>query len=205
MKRIFTFLASMAVAFSAFAQTADEIVTRMDQEMSKHHAEGLIMTVSTKIPLLGTMDMRTWTLGDKSRGEATMMGETIVTYSDGTTSWTYDTKSNKIEIKNETPGEKSNDDSELFQGITEGYSVSIKKEYADAWLIECKKLKENKDKDAPKTMEIVVAKETFYLNSLKASMSGLTIKLKDIEFGVTEEDVTFNPDKYPGATIEDKR
>ena len=93
----------------------------------------------------------------------------------------------------------------MFNDITDGYEVSIKKETADAWHILCKKTKSNPDKDAPKTMELVVRKETYYPVSLNAKLSGLTMTMRDIAFGVTEKQVTFDPKDYPDAKIVDKR
>ena len=54
-------------------------------------------------------------------------------------------------------------------------------------------------------MNLVVAKGTFYPVSLSAKMSGITMTMRDLSYGVTEAQVTFNPADYPDATIEDKR
>ena len=111
-----------------------------------------------------------------------------------------------VEIKNVDPSKKDeNDNSEMFENITEGYDVSIDKETADAWYILCKKSRTNKDKDAPKTMDLVVSKGSFYPISLTAKVSGITLTLRDISFGVSESQVTFDAKNCPGATIEDKR
>ena len=93
----------------------------------------------------------------------------------------------------------------MFEDITDGYDVSISKQTADAWYISCKKSKSNKSKDDPKNMELVVSKKDYSPISLSASMSGVKMTMRDISFGVTESMVTFNPDKYPGVKIVDKR
>jgi outer membrane lipoprotein-sorting protein len=93
----------------------------------------------------------------------------------------------------------------MFSGITDGYDVTLKKETADAWYFLCKKSKTNTDKDDPKSIDLVVAKGTYYPVSLKAKLSGVTMTLRDVSFGVTEQQVTFNPKDYPTATIVDKR
>ena len=141
------------------------------------------------------------------RVEVTMMGETAVNWTDGVTDWTYDSKKNEIEIENATPedGSSNDNEAEMFKGITEGYDVSIKKETADAWHILCKKSKTNKEKDDPDKMDLVVAKETYYPVSLSAKISGVRVTLRDISYGVTEKQVTFNPADYPDAKIIDKR
>ena len=198
-------LLAIAFAVAALAQTPEEIVSRMEAEMDKHENDGIIMTVDVKIPILGTMTTKTYSLGDKLRVEGKMMGVDIVTWSDGVTEWTYDSKTNTIEITKEKAKDSSEGDAEMFQGLTDGYDVSISKETADAWHILCKKTKANTDKDAPKTVNLVIAKSNYYPLSLSAKVSGVTMTMRDIAFGVTEKQVTFDPREYPTAKIEDKR
>ena len=206
MKRLMTFLAAVAFAVGAFAQTAEEIIARMEAEMDKHEADGIIMSMDIKIPILGTMSSKAYALGDKMRVEGKTLGVSIITWSDGVTEWTYDSKKNEVEIKKEDPKKKEEEsEAEMFSGITEGYDVSLQKETADAWYILCKKSKNNTEKDDPKTMNLVVSKGTYYPISLKAKASGVTVTLHDVSFGVTEQQVTFNPKDYPTATIVDKR
>lgn len=206
MKRLMTFLSAVAFAVVAFAQTPEEIIAKMEAEIDKHEAEGIIMTIDIKIPILGTMTTKAYTLGDKMRVEGSMMGVNLVTWTDGVTEWTWDSKKNEIEIKKEDPKKKAEEaDAAMFSGITDGYDVTLKKETADAWYFLCKKSKANTDKDDPKSMDLVVAKGTYYPVSLKAKLSGVTMTLRDVSFGVTEQQVTFNPKDYPTATIVDKR
>ena len=207
MKKLFSFFAALLMAGTAFAQTAEEIVSRMETEMDQHESEGMVMTVSIKIPILGTMNSKTYTLGDKLCMEATMMGHQVITWSDGTTKWTYTSKDNEIEIENEDPKDPTSGDgdAEMFDNVTEGYDVSIKKETAEAWYIQCKKSKTNKEKDDPKNMDLVIAKGSYLPISLSATLKGVTMTMSDISFGITEDQVTFNPEKYPDAKIVDKR
>ena len=60
-------------------------------------------------------------------------------------------------------------------------------------------------KAAPKKMTLIVAKGTYMPVSLSASVSLMTITMRDLSYGVTEKQVTFNPEDYPNATIVDKR
>jgi outer membrane lipoprotein-sorting protein len=129
----------------------------------------------------------------------------IITWTDGKTSWTYNSKKNEVEISKQEGSSESEGDAEMFNGITQGYDVTIDKETAKTWELICKKSKSNKDKDAPKKMELVVAKGTFMPISLKTKISGIGITMRNISFGVTEKQVTFNANEYPGATIIDKR
>ena len=209
MKKLIAIIGFIALATAAMAQTAEEIITRMEAEMSKHdESEGVAMTMDMKIIFVGTISSRNYVLGDKMRIEAINDdGKNFVTWSDGKTEWVYDSEKNEIEIKNAKPKEKSetNGDTKLFQDITDGYEVKIDKETATEWHIRCKRSKSNPDKDAPKRMDLVVAKGTYWPVSLSTSVTAATVTLRDISFGVTEEQVTFNPNEFPNATIIDKR
>lgn len=208
MKRLIAIIIFVALATVAVAQTAEEIVSRMDAEMAKHdETEGLAMTMDIKIPIVGTVSSRSLILGEKYRIEMEKEGNRSVTWSDGKTEWTYDSGKKEIEIKNAEAKQKSNQegDVKMFKGITEGYDVKIEKETSDTWEIRCKRSKSNPDKDAPKKMTLVVAKGTYMPVSLSATVSLITITMRDLSFGVTENQVTFNANEYPGATIVDKR
>ena len=208
MKRLFAIISFIALATTAMAQTAEEIVSRMNAEISKHNeSEGFAITMDMKIILVGTISSRSYILGDKMRIEANKDGKDFVTWSDGKTEWSYDSETNEIEITNAKPREKSDKDSntKLFKNVTEGYDVRIDKETATEWHIRCKRSKSNPDKDAPKRMDLVVAKGTYWPVSLTTSVTAASVTMRDISFGVTEEQVTFNAKDYPGVTIVDKR
>ena len=209
MKKLIAIISFIALATVAMAQTAEEIITRMEAEMSKHdESEGVAMTMDMKIIFVGTISSRNYVLGDKMRIEAINDdGKNFVTWSDGKTEWVYDSEKNEIEIKNAKPKEKSETkgDTKLFQDITDGYEVKIDKETATEWHIRCKRSKSNPDKDAPKRMDLVVAKGTYWPVSLSTSVTAATVTMRDFSFGVTEEQVTFNPNEFPNANIIDKR
>lgn len=200
-------LAALLVSALAFAQTPDEIVSRMEEAMEQHEKEGIVMTMDIKIPILGTMSTKTYMLGDKYKSEGGMMGVKIVTWSDGQTNWSYDNKKNEITIEDTATAkaDENKGDTEMFTGVAEGYDVSIKKETDTAWHLLCKKSKDNKEKDDPKTMDLVVAKGTYYPVSIAAKISGVSVKIYDVAFGVAEKQVTFNKADYPTAKIVDKR
>ena len=208
MKRLFSIIAFIAMAAVAVAQTPEEIISRMEAEMAKHdEKEGLAMTLEMKIPILGTFSSRNYTLGDKYRIEVSEDGKQTITWSDGQTDWNYDSEKNQVEIKKHEVKEKTETegDAKMFNGITDGYDVKLDKETSDTWQFLCKRSKSNPDKDAPKKMTLVVAKGTYMPVSLSASVSLMTITMRDLSYGVTEEQVTFNPKNYPNATIVDKR
>ena len=208
MKRFFALLTALTLAVAAYAQTAEEIVAKMDAAMEQVSAEnGFRMTMDIKIPILGTMSSDAWSLGDKMRLEANMMGKKLVTWQDGQTEWTYDSSENTITIENQDKTKKSDEkeNMKMFQSATEGYDVSIAKETSTAWTIKCKKNRFNTNKDDPKNMELVIAKDTYYPMSLSAKVDLVTVTMRNLKFNVTEEEVTFNKADYPGATIIDKR
>ena len=206
MKRILALLTAFVLAVAAYAQTAEEIVAKMDEAMSQVSEEnGFRMTMDLKIPILGTMSTNAWTRGDKMRMEAKMMGKQLITWQDGETEWTYDADENTITIENQDKTKKSDEkeNMKMFQSATEGYDIA--KENADSWTIKCKKNRSNTNKDDPKNMEIVVAKGTYYPMSLSAKVDMVTVTLRNLQFNVSEKDVTFNKADYPRATIIDKR
>lgn len=208
MKKLIAIISFIAMATATMAQTAEEIVTRMEAEMSKHNeSEGFAMTMDIKMIIIGTMSSRSYVLGDKMRIEANRDGKDFVTWSDGKTEWSYDSEKNEIEITNAKPKEKTNTDGDtkLFKDITVGYDIKIDKETATEWHIRCKRSRSNPDKDAPKRMDLVVAKETYWPVSLSTSVTAASVTMRDISFGVTEEQVTFNPKEFPEATIVDNR
>ena len=69
----------------------------------------------------------------------------------------------------------------------------------------CKKSRSNTNKDDPKNMDLVVAKGTYMPKSLSTKVTGITITMRDLDYNVTEKDVTFNPADYPGVKIVDER
>ena len=207
MKKFFSVILGCLLATAAFGQTAEEIVARMDEVMGQHsESEGLIMTMDMKLPIIGTISTTAYTLGKKIRMEANTGDKNLISWMNEDTSWTYDVDKNEIEIENrKSSSSEAEDNAKMLTGITEGYSVSIKRQTADAWYINCKKLKTNKEKDDPKTMELVVAKDTYRPISLSATLSLVTVTIRNLNFGVTESQVTFDPSQYPGARIIDKR
>jgi outer membrane lipoprotein-sorting protein len=207
MKKVFCIVGLLFWALATLAQTPREILSRMEAEIDRLEDSGVIMTVEVRVPIMGNMVTDTYILGDKKRLEAEMLGVKIITWNDGQTEWTYNSKTNEAEIAPSQPEESSESvDTALFKDITDGYNVKLKKQTDQEWQIECKKRKDNPNEDDPRSMTVVVEKGTYLPLQLSARMSLLvTMTLHDISFGVTEEQVTFNPADYPGVKIKDKR
>lgn len=207
MKKFFLIVVALAAFASlGYAQTADEIVERMDKELKKGESVGTAVTFDIHIPIIGQVSSRIRTLGNRSRADIDAKGEKGIIWVVKDTSWSYSPKDNEIVIE---LGKKDNSSSqqgnEMLSGITEGYNVSIVKETADSWQLRCDKAKGNKDKDDPAKMDLVVAKKTWLPVSLKAKYKGVTVILRDFSLGVSRKEVTFNPSDYKGVKIIDKR
>ena len=207
MRKLIFLISALLCSAAALAQTPEEILSRMETAMAAHEKDGIVMTVDVKIPILGAMSTKTYALGEKFRLEASMAGVDVITWSDGKSKWTYTSKDNEVIIEKENPDRptSSEGDTEMFNGIAEGYDVTPSKETDKAWYFNCKKSKDNKEKDVPKTIDIVVAKGTYYPVSLSAQMKGITVTMRGISFGVTEKQVSFDAKDYPNVKITDKR
>ena len=207
MKKLFAFISALALAAASFAQTPEEIVDRMSEAMEQLENTGLRMTMDIKIPILGTMSTVAWSLGEKMRMEAQVMGKKVVTWMDETTEWTYNVAERTITIETRKADKPSSEQEnmKMFNSATEGYDLFLMKETDDAWYIQCKKNKSNTNKDDPKTMDIVIAKGTYYPVSLSAKVQGITVTMRNLVFNVTDQEVSFNPADYPGVTVIDKR
>lgn len=207
MKKIAVLFISLLASLYVFAQTPVQIASRMEAEMEKHKEDGVHLYMDLKFPIVGTFTTSMYQKGEKIRLEVTVADSLIITWNDGTTVWIYISPAKEVTIRNSN----SNDDasvggnSEIFCDITGGYNVSLSKETPKEWYLTCKKSKANKDKEAPKKMELVVAKGTYYPVSLSTKMMGVTMTLRDVTFGVFDEQLTFNIADYPGVKVKDER
>ena len=211
MKKVIALLAAFAVAITSFAQTPEEIANKMSETIGKLGLgdKGLRMTADIKIPIIGTLSATTYILGKKARTEMKMLGRKYVNWMDEETSWMYDQESNTIYIMDWDTEKifnfKEMGDMKKFEQDTDDYDVVLNKDTDTAWYLQYKKKKSNKDKDAPKKLDFVVAKGTYYPIRMSAKMKGITVTMRDLKFNITEKDVTFNKADYPGVTIVDQR
>lgn len=98
MKKLFSVIVSFAFALSAWAQTPETILAKMEEVINQREKEGVSMVVETKIPVMGTIRMSSLMLGNKARMESKVMGYQVIIWDDGETEYTYNTKSNEIDI-----------------------------------------------------------------------------------------------------------
>ena len=208
MKRVSSLIAFLVCTLPALALSPEDIISKMEAELQKYQdSKTIYMVMDLNMPIVGEVTSTSYMWHDKMRVDALVKGETVTTWTDGKTEWTYIAKNNEVVINNAKPKAKSATDGDvgMFSGIAEGYDVTLTKESSDAWYFKCKKAKSNKDKDAPKTMDLAVRKDNFYPKSLSFKAMGIAMTMRDISFNVTEKQATFNSADYQGATITDKR
>lgn len=206
-KLIGTLLAAVFTVTAVFAQTPEEILARMDRETARFDKEGFIMVMEVKIPILGTFATTAYFADDNYKMVLDVKGKKAYTWSDGVTEWMYDESRNELHISSSKPSEETEaeSNSKMLKGITKGYDVTLQKETADAWYFLCTKSKTNQDKDDPKKMDLAVSKATYLPISLKTSVKGIGVTMRDFAVGVKAEDIAFNQADYADATVIDKR
>lgn len=206
-KTITTLFAALIAATTLFAQTPDEIIAKMDQEVARFEKEGVNMVMDIKIPFLGTYSTEMHILGNMYKAILLVKDNTSITWSDGTTTWDYDESENQLTISpaKQSGNTEAKSNMKMLDGVTEGYDVKLKKETDQAWEFVCTKSKTNTKKDDPKKMNLIVSKTSYLPLSVSASEKGVKITMRDFSVGVTEESIRFDPSEYQNAKIVDKR
>ena len=206
-KILITLFASLLAATALFAQTPEEIVARMDEQTERFAEEGVFFVMEIKMPIVGTVATDIYILGDKYKMDADIKGNRVMHWTDGVTDWEYDASKKTIEITDAKPSDESQAEKnvKMLKSVAEGYDVKLVKETADAWFIRCTKSRTNTVKDDPKRMDMEISKETYLPISHKAGTGLVSVTIRNMRVGVSEEEVTFNPDKFPGVKIIDKR
>lgn len=205
---ILTAASLLALYTTAQAQTPEEIVQKMLNQMDRTSVEGFSMDFILKMPIIGEVASHNKVLGDKIRMEIIGKDKASISWHDADTQWDYEQETGEITISAYTPSESaSNGKSDLsgFQSLAEGYKLKLVQETDEAWYIKCKKMASNKDKDAPKSQDLAVSKATYLPLYMRTKGPFIKISIENFAIGVTEDEVTFNPAEFPNATIVDKR
>ena len=165
------------------------------------------MVMEIRLPILGAFATTVYTRGDKYKMVTAIKDESVINWSDGQTDWQYEPSKNEVTIEPRKAGTTSDAESnkKMIDSVTQGYDVRLKGQTDEVWQFRCTKSRDNTDKDDPKNMDLVVSKSTYLPVSIKASMHGVTVTLRDFTLGIDEKDITFDPAQYPGAKITDKR
>ena len=208
MKRVILSLFTVVAASAALlAQTPEEVIARMEEETSRFDKEGFSMIMEIKMPIIGTVGTTVYNLGNKYKMVLNVKDKGAINWSDRITDWSYDESKNEVTISNSKQTEETQADSnkKMLDSVTDGYDIQLKKETDAAWFFRCTKSKTNTRKDDPKNMDLVVSKATHLPISLKSTLHGVTVTLRDFAIGVSENDVTFDPADFPGVKIIDNR
>ncbi len=209
MKRILlTAAIIIAAAFTVKAQSIPEICARMTEELSKGETMGQAFDMIMTLPIIGKIGGRTWINGDNFRMEAIGKDDADITWRTPDTEWNYNPTENTVTIKKvekKAESENNNGQTKNFESISQDYDLKIVKEDDDAWYMTGKKAKTNTNKDDPKTIKMAVSKQTYLPLYYTARQKGVTISMENFQVGVTPEEVTFDPAKYPGVKIIDQR
>ena len=211
MKKIFIPLIALSsllmAGMQAEAQTTDEILSRMEQQLARADTEGLAMDLILKMPIVGEIRSHNLVLGDKARVEVSKEGGRAIIYKDAAlgTTWSYDYSTHEVTIESTNSSESNSSDGKVMRGVRDGYDVTLKEETADAWIFLCKKSKSNKDKDDPNKIDLAVSKATYLPLYFRAKKSVFTMTFEKVAIGVNEDQVTFRESDYPGVKVVDKR
>ncbi|MBO7436579.1 MAG: hypothetical protein J6T97_02050 [Bacteroidaceae bacterium] len=210
MKRILCFAIAFLSATMTFAQTGAEIVNRMNERINARRSEGISVIAEVKIPIVGTVLTKTSALGDRRRVDVRMKERDVITFSQQDTTWIYTVQDNSVLITTDTIMSKVNSSNpegniDMFGDIVEVYNITIKSQNLVKWELVCKRKKGNKDDDYPKNITLEVRKDTYELISMTTKMMGISMVMRDLKFGLTQKDVTFNQANYPGVKVTDQR
>ena len=179
--------------------------------INSHDSDGVSMYIDVKIPVVGAVSTKTMHAGDKTRMEFELKGKKIITFIEDTIQWVYSPDDNEVAMTNIAdkrdinPAADSGMDISMFCDVAQGYDITIKSQNLVKWELSCKKKRTNPDKDAPKNITIEVRKESYKPLSFSTKMMGCNFTMRDFTFGVTQDQVSFNPDNYPGIKITDTR
>ena len=210
MKRLLCFAIAFLSATMSFAQTGAEIVNRMNERINARRSEGISVIVEVKIPIVGTVSTKTSALGDRKRVDVRMKERDVITFSLQDTTWIYTVQDNSVLITTDTIMSKVNSSNQegnidMFGDIVEVYDITIKSQNLVKWELVCKRKKGNKDDDYPKNITLEVRKDTYEFISMTTKMMGISMVMRDLKFGLTQKDVTFNQANYPGVKVTDQR
>ena len=210
MKKTLCLYFALVWAVSAFAQTGQEIVERMNQRFSERKADGICLSVDVKIPILGTVTTKTYAYGNKRRMDVETSDINTITFIDDTLQWTYIPGTSEVALTNIKVGNTntSNEpgmDEGMFDDIPGNYDITIKSQNSVKWELQCKRKKAIKDDDLPKAVTLEVRKDTYEPISMSTKVMGINCTMHHFIFGIPESKVTFNLDDYPGVTINDQR
>lgn len=202
---LFTLAAVLMSSAALYAQTPEEVVAKMQEQLLCADAEGYAMDMTMKMAIVGSATTHILVRGEKTKIQIAGNSGSEIDWTDATTKWAYDPAKADVTVSAKPVEGKKDGDLAPFMNLTEGYKVISKGETADEWIFVCKKLSTNKDKDAAKKIDLKVSKKTCLPTFLQMKKSIVTMTIENVALGVTEDEVTFRPEDYPGVKIVDNR
>lgn len=216
MKKILCTVITLVCAMTAFAQSARQIVSKMNEYLKISNTQGMYCTLYHVIPRAENPGSHNIYLLNNKYGQAAENNRVIC---DGQTQWDYLPLENEIDIEkyqdsNITPEKVIVDE---VVNIFDNYRFRIADETADNWIIRC--IRKNKKNGKPylKELLLVIEKDTYYpLGVIQKTdflvysnegdyMGKLMYAISDFGFGVSEQQVSFDLTDYPGVAINDRR
>lgn len=210
--KFFILLGLAMFSLTALGQIDNQIITILEHcDKVMHNPAGTEISMSLNIKAMVVFSssgtMTTYSKGEKSFTKAKMkiLGKDITTYngSDGKEDWMYrpailDGENDTIYISKSDSSPKKDDYINL--NIHKQYSVGKMKELDNYYEISFSK---PKDKDFPKKTTLKINKKDYSLKemSMKDTSFSMKLTITRIKFGVSDDVVTFNPKKFPGAKI----
>lgn len=208
---------------TVFAQTADEIVSQMEQFVNSHQQEGISFSIDKEMVYVDSYNTASRETDVKrsklSSGSISLFENKMRVDSDNGTEfvnldinrkWFVSSSNNEVMFDVTSQGDNSRME-EYGKGllfIRPAYRFSIKEETDDTWTVYGKRKAFTRFSDAEKEIVLTVRKDTYQPVSvtLYDDMDGkpfdvteITTK-ENIKFGVTDNYVTFNAADYTIAT-----
>ena len=114
---------------SLSAQTPEEIVRKMSEQLDRADAEGIVMDLNMKMPVVGSFTTHNLVRGDRMKSTVTGKGKRVIMWYDGTTNWVYDEQAGEITVspQKQSDSQKDNSDMKAFESITNGYDLVRRK------------------------------------------------------------------------------
>jgi len=200
----FFFIAAFLSAACSQAVSPEQILDRVGEVFKLSKTEGLSFTMEMEGEgIKGSAEL--YELGDKEKSVFKDDSGKVdsIEWSDKTTTWSYRVGSNTIWIYDNDEEEQSSIDSQLtlLDSVKDYYSFSQVQEKDDSWELNITRL-ETADSELPKSMKFIVSKKTglpIYWEMIAEDNS--SVIMRNFARGVSEAQVTFNPDDYPGVSI----
>ena len=223
MKKSFFTVLSLVCSMTVFAQTANEIVSQMEQYVNSHLQEGISFAIDKELVYVDSYSTATSQVEVKesklSSGSIFIYDNKMRVDSDNGTEyidldinrkWFVSSGNNEVQFEITGQGDINRMD-DYYSGllfIRPAYRFTIKDQTDDTWTIYGKRKLLTRYNDVVKEIVLTVRKDTYQpvsvalydvMDGKPFDVTEITRK-EDITFGVTQNQVTFNAADYTIAT-----